>query len=220
MIENGSSDPVAKAALAVYGYTDEKLMAGRTLYNDAFNLQAAQKKEYGEQIEATLALNEIWGKAHQQYIKTLKIARVALADHARADKAAMLYGRRKISISGWLEQAKIFYKNIMEDTNLMDAFAEFGYLRSKLQEEAALMDQVEAKSQAQKKEIGDAQEATQARDKKIDELAKWISDLRAVVKVALADNPQQLEKLGILARTSKASASQKPAEESPSTETK
>lgn len=70
----------------------------------------------------------------------------------------------------------------------------------------------------QKKETGEAQAATQRRDKKIDELAKWVSDLRAVVKVALAGDPQQLEKLGILARTSKASKSGKQAESSQSTQ--
>lgn len=73
------------------------------------------------------------------------------------------------------------------------------------------------KNLQQKNETGEAQAATQARDKKLDELAKWVSDLRAVAKVALADDPQQLEKLGILARTSKASKSQKPAESSPAT---
>jgi hypothetical protein len=54
---------------------------------------------------------------------------------------------------------------------------------------------------AQKKETGEAQEATEMRDKALDNLAKWISNFRAVAKVALEDNPQQLEKLGILART-------------------
>ena len=64
------------------------------------------------------------------------------------------------------------------------------------------MDQVAAKNLQQKKEIGEAQNATEARDKKFDELAKWVSDLRAVARVALTDSPQQLEKLGILARSS------------------
>jgi anion-transporting ArsA/GET3 family ATPase len=67
-------------------------------------------------------------------------------------------------------------------------------------EESALIDQVTAKHLEQKKESGEAQEATEARDRKLDELASRISGLRAVAKVALDENPQMLEKLGILAR--------------------
>jgi anion-transporting ArsA/GET3 family ATPase len=82
----------------------------------------------------------------------------------------------------------------------MDSLAEYGYTIEKIQQESALLNQVAVKNQQQKKEMGEAQASTQARDEKIDELAKWISNLRAVAKVALADDPQQLEKLGILAR--------------------
>lgn len=220
MIENSVSDPTVKAALAIYGYTEEKLTAGKALYTEATALQNAQKKEYGEQVGATAELNSVWEVAHQQYIKTLKIARVAFQDDVKADKATMLFGRRKQSLSGWLEQAQVFYANIMNDNAMVNAFTEYGYTAAKLKDESDFLNQVIAKNDQQKKEVGEAQAATEARDKKIDELAKWISDLRAVVTVALTDNPQQLEKLGILARTSKAVRSQKPVEEIPSTEPK
>lgn len=220
MIENSLSDPIVKAALAVYGYTEEKLTAGKTLYTEATALQNTQKKEYGEQVAATAELNNIWEVAHQQYIKTLKIARVALQDNVKADKATMLFGRRKQSLSGWLEQAQVFYANITNDDAMINALTEYGYTAAKLNDESVFLNHVIAKNDEQKKETGEAQAATQVRDKKIDELAQWVSDLRAVAKVALTDDPQQLEKLGILARTSKATRSQKLVEESPSTETK
>jgi anion-transporting ArsA/GET3 family ATPase len=220
MIENSLSDPEVKAALAVYGYTEEKLTAGKTLYNEAAALQNAQKKEYGEQIAATTELNEIWETADQHYMKALKIARVAFQEKIKADRATMLYGSRKRSLSGWLEQTQAFYANILSDSDFMNALSQYGYSQEKLEQESSLLNDVAAKIFQQKKEMGEAQAATQTRDKKIDELAQWLSDLRAVAKVALAEDPQQLEKLGILARTSKASKSQKPAEKSQSTEAK
>lgn len=64
-----------------------------------------------------------------------------------------------------------------------------------------MVDKVIAKHLQQKKETGEAQEATGIRDNALDKLAHWLSDFRAVAKVALDDSPQQLEKLGILART-------------------
>ncbi len=97
MIENAIANDGIKTALAGYGYTEGKLTVGKSLYDEAAALQNAQKKEYGDQVAATAELNNIWEKAHQQYIKTLKIARVAFQDKVKADKITMLYGRRKQS---------------------------------------------------------------------------------------------------------------------------
>lgn len=214
MIENSLADPVVKEALATYGYSGETLAAGKTLYEETIALQNTQKKEYGDQVAATSELNDIWETADQQYMKTLKIARIAFQDHPKADRAVMLFGRRKESLSGWLAQAQIFYANILNDADLMDSLVKYGYTTEKIQQESTLLNQIAAKNQEQRKEMGEAQASTQARDKKIDELAKWVSDLRAVAKVALADDPQQLEKLGILARTSPVSRGKKGAVES------
>lgn len=151
MIENALSDPKVKAALAVYGYTEEKLTAGKTLYTEATALQNAQKKEYGEQVAATAELNAIWETADQQYMKTLKIARVAFQDHVKADKATMLFGSRKRSLSGWLAQTQAFYANIQNDPNLMNALTQYGYSQAKLEQEAGLLNHVAAKKSAAEK---------------------------------------------------------------------
>lgn len=201
MIENAIADNGIKTNIAGFGYSEAKLLDGKKLYEEAAALQNKQKKEYGEQIAATAELDQAWEEAERQYIRTLKIARVAFQKNVKADKAAMLYGSRKRSLSGWLEQAQAFYANILGDSNFINSLAEYGYTQEKLQAESALLDQIVIKHLQQKKETGEAQEATEIRDKALDELARWISDFRAVAKVALEENPQQLEKLGILART-------------------
>ncbi len=201
MIENSLQNDEIKQALAVFGYTEEKLNNGKALYEKAEALHNTRKKEYGEQIAATAELDNVWGEAEQQYMLTLKIARVALRENVKAYKSTMILGDRKQSLSGWLEQAKAFYGNLLGDADFLTALAAYGYTQEKLQQESALIDQVIAKHLAQKKETGEAQEATEMRDKALDDLAKWISELRSVAKVALESNPQQLEKLGILARS-------------------
>jgi len=201
MIENSLQDDRIKQALAAYGYTEEKLNQGKELYQKAEELHHVRKKEYGEQIAATAELDTAWDQTEKQYMKTLKIARVALKDNVKAYESTMLFGDRKRSLSGWLEQARTFYSNLLGDSGFLTALSAYGYTQERLEQETALIDQVIAKHLAQKKETGEAQEATEMRDKALDNLAKWISNFRAVAKVALEDNPQQLEKLGILART-------------------
>ena len=53
MIQN-SSDPVIKPELANYGFDDARLQALMALYQEVAALQAAQKKEFGEQVRISI----------------------------------------------------------------------------------------------------------------------------------------------------------------------
>ncbi len=201
MIENALSDNTVKTALANYGYDEAKLQAGKTLYDEAFELDLAQKKESGEKVAVTTEFNNLWAEADQQYMKTLKVARIILKSLYKADQSAMLYGVRKQSFNGWQEQAVSFYANILNDPQLLEAMAGYGYPEDKLQSEYDMVKQVIAKELQQKQEKGESEQATRIRDQKLDQLAVFISEMRGIAKVALADTPDYLEKLGILARS-------------------
>lgn len=209
MIENALSDKDVKTALAKYGYDEAVLQAGKTLYDEAFQLDLVQKKETGEKVAATTEFNNLWAEVDQQYMKTLRVARIVLKNLYKADQSAMLFGVRKQSFNGWQEQAVSFYANILDDPQLMEAMAKYGYPEEKLKEEYEMVKEVIAKQLQQKKEKGESEQATRFRDQKLDELADFVSDLRGIAKVALADTPDYLEKLGILARSAGYSPSKK-----------
>jgi hypothetical protein len=144
-------------------------------------------------------------------MKTLKIARLVFQNDKKGN-SLMLPGGRKQSFSGWLTQAQTFYRNLLADAEMAAAMGKFGYTAEKLNAEAALVADVSEKSRIQAKETGEAQAATQARDKKIDELDKWLSGFRAVCRIALDENRQKLEELGILVLNAPRRAKKKPAE--------
>ena len=201
MIENALSDDTVKTALAGYGYDEARLQAGKALYDEAFELDLTQKRESGEKVAATTEFNNLWAEADQQYMKTLKVARIVLKNLYKADQAAMLYGVRKQSFNGWQEQAVSFYANILNDPELLEAMAGYGYPEDRLNQEYEMVQQVIEQNLRQKKEKGESEQATRFRDQKLDQLADFVSDLRGIAKVALADTPDYLEKLGILARS-------------------
>ena len=60
------------------------------------------------------------------------------------------------------------------------------------------IDQIYELQETINREQGDAQNATQVRDMKFEELIDWLSDYETVARIALADQPQLLEKLGIV----------------------
>ncbi len=140
-----------------------------------------------------------WETADRAYKKALKISRVVFKGNQKARSALGLSGSRKKSLSGWIGQATNFYTNLLGTPDLLAAMTPYSYDQTKLEAEAALVQAVVTASAAQDKERGEAQEATQARDAKLDELDQWVADYKVIAQVALADSPQQLEQLGWVA---------------------
>jgi len=201
LINNAITDVEIANALTTYGYNSEKLNRGKSLLEELDVLVKKQIREYGEQFEATDNVNNLWKTANHNYMKTLKIARIVFKQNQVAHTALLLGGLRKISLSGWLHQAQTFYRNLEENADFQASLAQYSYTSEKLASEKALIDDLENAKNAQAKEKGEAQQATLDRDKKLDELDEWISEFTVIAKIALEDNPQWLEKLGIVEKS-------------------
>lgn len=197
-INNGKNQPALAALLLEYGYTPEKLATGESFWKTASSLVSKQQKENGEQMAATEALNQSIDAANAVYIPHLKVARVVFGDDINYWTQLALQGRRKNSQSGWLGQTKVFYTNLLADDAALAKMAELGQTREKLEAGHQLISVVEENLAIRKKEMGEAQDATKARDKAIDELQDWYSDYIEIARLALADQPQYLEMMGII----------------------
>lgn len=198
---NALSSPKILEYLAVYGYDSQKIQQGFSLYEAAQAAQQKQKAEYGEQIGATAAFNEAWETANKSYIKFLKIARIAFKDDAGIATQLGLNGSRKDSLSGWLMQAQQLYSNLLNNPDLIKLLNEFGITADKLTAGQIELQTVETAILLQTKEKGESQNATKARDAAVDNLSAWLSDYIAISRIALEEEPQLLESLGILERS-------------------
>ena len=64
----------------------------------------------------------------------------------------------------------------------------------------ALIPEVEAARAAYLKEKGESQDATTIKDTAFAKLDDWMSEFYAVARIALEDNPQLLEALGLIVK--------------------
>ena len=197
-ISNAQTNPEIIAALAVFGYDDAKMKVGEALYSKAAELQVKQVKEFGEQFAATDALHLAKAITNKTYLVHVKIARIALSGDRGAAESLQLSGRRKESLSGWLKQAKALYSNALSTPTVLEALAQFRITKKMLSAAKAQVLEVEAKRNIQFKEKGEAQTATQLRDEALDELQDWMSDFIAIARIALEEQSQYLEMLGIV----------------------
>jgi len=199
LIENAAGTPEIAKALAVYGYTEARFKDGLDLLGRTEKLMMRKNMESGEKIEATADFVKAWREANVMYIKTLKIARIALEDEAKSDAGLLLSGARKQTFSGWSFQASNFYGNLLSRKALVDKMGVYGYNKEALAKEKDVVDQAVKTYGRHAIQSGEAQVATQEKDAKLDELDAWVSALRAVCEIALSDDREQLEKLGPLA---------------------
>lgn len=195
-IDGALGDAEVLALLTPYGYTEVRLREGRALYDEVMALVRQQRLEYGEQYQASHETDDAWERAKDAYARTLKVARVAFKENEKAEAALGLRGARRTSLAGWLEQATLFYRNLLDNPDLLAVMEPLASPRAKLEQELTLVEAVRSANVMQAKETGEAHEATKRRDAKLSLLSAWLSDFRTIAQAALAERPQLLEKLG------------------------
>jgi hypothetical protein len=191
------SEPEILQQLAAFGYDEAKLHRGKALYDETLALVHQQKAGYGEKHEASTKAKTIWDETDNAYMRTLKVARLAFKDNAKAQTALMLRGKRKKNLAGWIGQADTFYTNLLASNDLMARMAEYGYDYGKITAEMRLVQNVRHANVSQEHEKGNAREITQLRNTKLDDLEAWLSEFRAIARIALQDQPYLLKKLSL-----------------------
>lgn len=196
-IQNAQDVPEIASALAAFGFDAARIQAGADLLATAETLQAVQVKEYSEQYQATTALNEAQAAADKLFGIHRKLAKLALRDDPDAQKALLLHENKKQALDPWLGQAGVFYKNVLGDPDMLAALAKYNVTEAQLLEGQTAVVAVATLNASQEKEKSEAQKATKARDKALDNLDDWYVEFRELSRIALEDDAQRLEALGL-----------------------
>ena len=86
-------------------------------------LDEKQRKEYGDQYDATEKYNTKRTALNEDYADHIALARIAFKDDISAQTALGLKGKRKESVSGFSSQGLLFYNGIIANTSYKAAIA-------------------------------------------------------------------------------------------------
>jgi len=196
-LTNARADAGILNTMSRFLYDDKRISEGIAMHAKVAELFAKQRKEYGEQLDASSALENTFNKAAAAYMETLKISRIAFEGDTNAIAALLLSGPRSKVLSVWIKQADTFYRNLLPNADFMKKMGFYGYTGDKLKNEQKMVQDVMAADAKHKKEKGESQEATKVRDNALADLETWMSKFYRIATIACAGQQQWLEKLGI-----------------------
>lgn len=199
-ITNSLNDAAIAAAVANFGYPAEKLNEGKALLDEAVALSEAFTREHKEVDAAFDEKNDLKERAHKTYANFIRLGKVALKNHPKGMAVLEINASKATTMSGWLKQTRSFYNNLLNNADWTTAYGNFGITPEAIQSGLDEVNLVEQQLEVIMREKGDAQNATQQRDAKLEELTNWVNDYETIAKIALEDQPQLLEKLGIVVK--------------------
>ena len=197
-LSNALSYAPLRKTLTRYSYDRPTLLKGEALLQKALKLQLTKDDTLGAQKDATDAIQQRWRSLKAVFTEHRQLARIAFKSQRGVLTQLKLNDPLKTSFSGWVTQATAFYTKVgnhLEGMNRYGVDAQgIATVQTQLEELLALYDQ-----QLQRK--AEAQHTTEQRNKVIKELDHWMREFYQIAKIALKDEPQQLEMLGIVVAT-------------------
>ena len=185
--------------LTAYGFNAKRLQEGNALLNTALLLQDEKSDRYGEKQELSARL-----RSQEEEVRKLFRKHVATVRLAYSDEPATLSRFNISTIStkkeAWQMQASYFYRVAAQSS---DVLARYQLSAEELAQNQAGVEALIASRNRRLQKKGEAEEATRHRDQQMRELQAWMREFRTIARLALRDNPQLLEALGISVKSQK-----------------
>ena len=197
-IENSLSDGTIAEAVAPFGYGKDALRRGRSLLDRFRDRVDEKRREYGEQVSATRALEEAWDAFHTKvYMPDVAVGRVVFKGEDGPRRRLRLVGGRADGFDEYVQDARVFYETLQNDEALQARMTERGVPPSEVAADKEKLDELARLDRVQEREKSEAQQATRRRDDARRAFADWLSDYQKFAKVALRETPDLAEQLGM-----------------------
>ena len=201
LLWNSTNDAAIQPRLAFYGYTPEKLKEGQSLWEQTHSFGQLQNKEKDEQKAATNNFNENWQQSISEIKKFKKLARLVFDNNTNAWNMLKLDTLNIAKFVDWYADTDLVYTNVLEHTEWLTDMQGFGYTSESITAQQTRLHALKVLQEKQQQEIGDAQQATDKKWDSYNQLKDFCYKLREVAKIEFENDPQLLEKLGIMVRS-------------------
>lgn len=199
-LENVEAQSEIATIMAEFGYDSAMIEEGKQLFTKTIKAYDLNVKEDDETSQAYSDFVEKREQLEDIYSLHRKKAKVVFRKDLEIMKRLELDGAMPRVYVKWLETVKKFYTEMLADTTLQEKIARLKVTVEDLNTANTLVNELEAARSEYLREKGESQDATTEKDTVFSELDDWMIEFYAVARIALEDNIQLLEALGVIVR--------------------
>jgi hypothetical protein len=200
-LANVENQPQIASALSEYTFDLPAINIGRALLQATVLSLDTNQQEDNETIQARADFDEKVDLMTQKYTAHRRKAKVAFRKNEVSLKQLGLTGTYSRAYIKWIFAMKTFYNGVLSNPAHLAALLVFKITEADITACITEINALETTRAIYLKEIGESQEATKAKDKALAELEEWMSDFYMVAKIAMEEQPQLLESLGLFVRS-------------------
>lgn len=199
--ENSRNQPDIKELVAQFGYTDEKLDEGWTIYQNTMTMWNRNKQEDRETADAYRQFQELYAEQEAHYNLDRKKLRAAFIWEPAKLKQLGVTGEMPRAYLEVIDHMKVCYSCLNADAGIQAKVAHMNITPEYLAASLERIGAIETARSLYLREESESQAATEEKDQALVQLDRWMREYLAVARIALEDKPQLLEALGILVRS-------------------
>lgn len=197
ILQNTINDENIFSKVSQFGYTMEKINEGIQLYQRAVELNQKSYLTRGEQQNKTEELYKALKTAQVTYQNLSKVAKAIFKNKEGYLVQIGLNKRMPTRIYDFISASYTLFDNALKIEEIKSELSKYGYNEAKLLSEREKLDRLNELYNLKAAAKGDAEQTTQEKYKAFEELNNWISQYIKIARVALNENKELLEKLGI-----------------------
>ena len=192
--------PEFATPMATVGIDLPQLEAGATLTTEVINLSEQQRQENREQDDAYRTYHNKLALCEATFRRVRKWTQIALAEDA--DHFLRLgFMPLANTVKRRMVQASKCYQALLGDEAALTSLASYMLTRETIEAEVAELANLATLERKVLEEKGDAQMVVKQRDSKLDDLEGLYRKLAMIAELVFEDQPQILEKLGIIVKS-------------------
>lgn len=193
-ISNALNVPEILSNMLAYGYNAKKLQEGKTLVEKFSMLHMLKKDKYDERQHISITMKADIKACRQLYMEHVKVARQAFSKESGIQRQLEIDRAIPKVLTQWLPLAYTFYIKLQEVHSQMTRFV---IPAEEVSQGKAMVESILSLREARFIKKGEAEATTQSRDVVKREMRSWLKDFYSIARIALKNNPQWLEALGI-----------------------
>ncbi|MDM8160584.1 hypothetical protein QUH73_12230 [Labilibaculum sp. K2S] len=200
-LANVENQPKIAATMAEFGYDLSTITKGRELLEATISAFNFNQQEDNETIQARADFDAKVTLMTEKYTSHRRKAKVAFRKDEVVLKQLGLAGNYSKAYTKWITTMKTFYNGVQTNAAHLAKLLVYKITEEEIAACITEINALETTRTLYLKEVGESQEATKLKDKALADLEEWMSDFYAVAKIAMEDQPQLLESLGLLVRS-------------------